>query len=396
MFNLFAKKEVPCPFCYQMINLSKVAFRCNGRGVPGRQECKKTADPALAANFNNSKPYYPVIGTQDGGTPVLSKESAHCTQCGSTSNIRLCPSCHSQLPLSFDANSPMFGLVGVRNSGKTVLLSIMHKELKDSVGRRFNSSIDNPGGAEGLAHELQKNEEAMLTAGRLPEQTKVTSGKQTPAVYEWRYTKPNGKLATSIFSFYDNAGETVSRVDSAMDQAYLAASSGVILLLDPFSFPNNKDRGQEIKALPAGVDSPESVLDAITQALSHGKNLKRGKKIDTPIAVVVTKIDAFFEDIADNNPIFTIPADQPVYDDLDGQTVHDYVASLIDSWGGSASIRKLNETFSNYRFFAVSALGEQPEYGTDRLGKGGVRPLRVTDPILWLMAERGFINKAGK
>lgn len=385
-------KSGHCPFCYLQIDVTKLAFRCSGRGVPGREPCERVRDEALASVLGNSRPYLPVV--TEGRTVTLGKTKAVCEDCGGESRIRICPHCHSTLPYNFSAESPMFGLIGVPYSGKTVMLTVLHRELLSTVGRRFNAAIDTPGGSDGLGRDLEDFLEQM-TQGHLPAKTNVSSGKkQAPVVYEWSYTQGR-KSKRTIFSFYDTAGEDVSKPEDAMDQHYLAAASGVILLLDPFSFPENISRARERHLNSDQTMSPEGVLDAITYVLQTAHGVKQGKKIKQPIAVVISKIDAFFDQIPDGHPLRQPSSTEPAFDLSEADSIHDHMASMIASWGGDGLLRKLEQNYTTWRLFGASALGAEPDYGDrtrdGRLNSRGVLPHRVAEPLLWLMAERRFI-----
>ncbi|PPF43821.1 hypothetical protein C5B85_11770 [Pseudoclavibacter sp. AY1F1] len=404
--SLFGKTTTACPYCYQQLDVAKVAFRCSGRGAPGRPACEEVTDLKLRRVFNDATPVMPAI-TQRGavGSPtdangepldVLGRSSATCGSCGGESGVRMCPECHSILPRSLDNDSPLFGLVGVRNSGKTVLLSVLHKELVRNVARRFDASIDTPGGSSGLARDLAQFEADMSgEQGSLPRQTPATGGqKKQPAVYEWKYVN-KGKTSATIFSFYDSAGEDVSQQGEAMKQQYLGESSGVILLLDPFAFPENLSRAKE-RGVGTGAnqDTPEGALNGITYMLQTSKKVKRNKRIKTPIAVVISKIDAFFDQVPANHPLRQSSSTDAVFDEAESKTIHDHVAAMVTRWGGDGLLRKLEQEYENFRLFGVSALGAEPEYLSARVNERGVLPLRVADPLLWLMADRNFIQKS--
>lgn len=405
-FSLFGKKETACPYCYQSLNVNRVAFRCSGRGEPGRPACQPVSDARRGRLFGDNSPVMPSIGPirPDGaravdlnGDPVdtLGKTTAKCLTCSAESGVRMCPSCHSLLPRGLNNESPLYGLVGVRNSGKTVMLSVLHKELIRNVARRFNASIDNPGGSAGLARDLAIFEETMSReGGMLPPQTAATgNAKKSPAVYEWKYTRA-GKTSATIFSFYDTAGEDVSQQERAMQQLYLGQASGVILLLDPFAFPENLQRAIDLKAAQAGADSPETALDGITYVLQTEHQVKANKKIKVPLAVVVSKIDAFFDQVPAHHPLRQSGAAGGVFDETESVSIHDHMASLITQWGGDNLLRKLDENYENYRLFGASALGAEPDYGSGSVNSRGVLPHRVADPLLWLLADSGFIPKS--
>lgn len=404
VLSLFNKRITSCPFCYQDLDVRKVAFRCSGRGEPGRPACRDVSDPRRQAEFGDSTPVKPSIVQRDEqGAPVLDPQTnmpkdllgsstKRCTACGGESGIRICPSCHSLLPRGLNNDSPLFGLVGVRNSGKTVMLSVLHKELVTTVARRFDASIDNPGGSSGLSRDLASFERAMAQeGGSLPPQTSATGGvKKDPAVYEWKY-RYKGNSRSTIFSFYDSAGEDVSRQEEAMKQQYLGQASGVILLLDPFSFPENQENAKRVGAEAGSADTPESALDGITYILQTAEKVKANRKIKTPLAVVISKIDAFFDQIPAHHPLRQPGSDDGFFDEAGSVDAHEYVASLIARWGGDGLLRKLDVEYENYRLFGVSALGAEPNYRTGAINERGLLPHRVADPLLWLMADRGFI-----
>ena len=383
----------PCPYCYTEINPRKLAYRCSGRHAAGKSPCGKKVDTARQTHFSDSDAYWPVI------SPIGSA-SAHCPKCGAGSGPPMCPECHSLLPAEYGADSALIGLVGVRESGKTVMLSVLDTELQTSVADRFDATIDAPGGKSSLARDLRIFRDIMLKAeGKLPGQTASSGGaKKAPAVYSWRYSRRGAmgisRAASTVFSFYDNAGEDFATPDSALSQIYLGATSGVILLLDPFGFPANRERANA-KGAKLPETRPEAVLDAITLVLRTAKGVKRNNRIRQPIAVVISKIDAFFDQIPADHPLRQPSSSRPVFSEAESQTIHDHVGSMVEQWGGAGLIRKLEHNYSTFRLFGASALGAEPDYSSARVNSRGLLPHRVAEPLLWLMATRGFIPKTG-
>lgn len=398
--SLFKRSTTACPYCYQELDVNQVAFRCSGRAAAGCTPCTKGRDYQRELHFNDSTPVLPIVGTPTGRvdtvggyitdvTPTLAKDSATCEFCFGETRIRVCPECHSMLPFGLTNESPLLGLVGVRNSGKTVYLSVLDQELRDNVAKQFNASIDTPGGQSGLAAELRTNRNAMAQQRRLPLQT-ASSSVKTPVVYEWKY-QAGRSIRSSVFSFYDTAGEDVSNQNAAVQQKYLSQVSGVILLLDPYAFSENINLPDSDAA--GQVDTPESTLDAITYVLQTAGNVKRNKKIKVPLAVVVSKIDAFFDEFPTNHPLRTPASKEAAFDDVQSQSIHDHMQALIAKWGGNSLLSKLDMEYETYRIFGVSALGAPPQMDGQQkvVDQRGLLPHRVADPVLWLLAERGFI-----
>lgn len=387
------KSTAPCPYCYTEINPRKLAYRCSGRHAAGKSPCEKIVDHRRKTYFTDSYPYWPVIDQQGNA-------SVRCQTCGAEPGPPMCPECHSLLPAEYGLDSALIGLVGTRNSGKTVLLSQLDTELQSTVADRFDAAIDAPGGTSGLAQALRGNRAEMLTTnGRLPNQTDSTGdAKKAPAVYSWRYERKGlmgiSRAVFTVFSFYDNAGEDFETTDTVLSQIYLGATSGVILLLDPFGFPANRERADS-KGAEVPHIGPEAVLDAITVVLRTSKGVKRNKKIKQPLAVVISKIDAFFDQIPADHPLRQPSSSRPIFDETESQTVHDHVGSLIEQWGGSGLIRKLEHNYANFRLFGASALGAEPDYRNRRVNSRGLLPHRIAEPLLWVMASRGFISVEG-
>jgi hypothetical protein len=43
--------------------------------------------------------------------------------------------------------------------------------------------------------------------------------------------------------------------------------------------------------------------------------------------------------------------------------------------------------YSAFRYFAVSALGAEPDYRRATVDEAGVQPFRVEEPLLWLLSR---------
>jgi hypothetical protein len=393
------KQTVACPYCYYDVDLAKVMMRCSGRPAPGKDRCEQVEDATRVKVLADGTATYPSFKPLSTG-PLERYREVCCPRCGGPSNTRVCPVCHSALPASFSANSPIFGVVGVKASGKTVMLTMLARELTSTVARRFNASIDSVG-ASALMDKMHGWQRDMESGGTLPDPTAQYSPAETvPAVIEWRYTKsgPLGldRARSTILSFYDTAGEDLKTMASARNQHYLEAADGLILILDPFGFPKNRDRALARGIPAATLDiAPIAILRSITEMLRASEHTKTNKKIKAPLAVVLGKIDAFFDQVGPDHPLRRPSGDEPFFDEKESLDLHNHVEALVAEWNGDDVLRTLQQNYSTYRFFAASALGAEPDYGAakNRVNSRGLSPHRVTEPLLWLMATRGFVPK---
>jgi hypothetical protein len=424
MTFLMSDQSVACPYCYHSIDATRVMFRCSGRPAPGKDACVVAEDEirintlkdntAVLPSFTgprSRRPYW--IGALFGADVkeisvsrygVGEVRRAICPDCLGETGTRVCPVCRSVLPAHFDRGSPMIGMVGVKGSGKTVMLTVLVSELLGPVARRLDASITTVG-TSALLDKMRGWLENMQHGGALPPPTPEYAPKETvPIVLEWRQ-RAKGFLGRShdtstILSFYDTAGEDLKTTDLTRDQHYLAAADGLIVVLDPFQFRANRIRGAQRGMDPKLLNlEPVDVLTSITEMLREADQVRSNKRISRPIALVVTKIDAFFDgELGADDPTRRPSATAAHFDEDESRNLHLHVEGLINEWGGEDVLRHLRFNYSNYRFFAASALGAEPtSYGGGKQGvdEQGLRPHRVAEPLLWLMAGRGLIDVEG-
>lgn len=392
---LFAPKNAPCPYCYALIDPSKPWYRCSGIPAPGRNQCQPEEDARRVTLLDDARPVrksFAPSGDKGGdGRPL-------CPDCKGPTGTRVCSNCHSVLPTDFTSESPLFGMIGVRGSGKTVMLTVLSKELQTTVARRLDAVIDPVGDSPLLKVLETKRQEFDNGSATLPGQTATAkAATRDPAVYSLELKAKNSigitRPVATVFSFLDTAGESLGTADSTRDVHYLAATSGVVLLLNPFAFDANKASGMQRGVDPGDLETePRTVLRNITEVLRENEHLKPKKKIKKPVAVVLGMIDAFFDEVDPDSPIRRPSPREPWFDNPEAEQVHEYVAGLIAKWGGDDILRHLDQNYETYRFFVASALGSEPDYRTRTTSSRGIQPHRVAEPLLWMMARRGLVS----
>lgn len=387
-----------CPFCFHRIDPSHLWFQCLGRG---NTECKKEVDEARKLITNSTRETYPTFAP-----PEKVSGPAYCPECGGKTNLRACPDCHTALPSDFeDSKSPMIGLVGSKGSGKTVLMTVLVKQLKDVVGKRYDAAVrlatDNPDGHQGLS-DYQANREAPLYKERvLPPPTSqlvARGGHAAPLLLRWQQeTSRMGRASvrSTLLSFVDTAGEDLNDVSTALTLQYLSVCDGLVVVLDPFAMPGARARlDLPEAAINVDDDGPLDVVNNITEMLKVEHNVRKRRKIPLPVAVVFTKIDAFFPTLDRDNPLMADTPAQPAYDSVDGQAVHEHMLALLHEWNAQDIDTHMRLNYADFRYFGVSALGAEPDYDSNTVAAGGVRPHRVEDPVLWLLTKSGTVRSA--
>ncbi|MGB6165543.1 MAG: zinc ribbon domain-containing protein [Pseudonocardiaceae bacterium] len=393
---------VACPYCYHPINQGKLAYQCLGRGVPGGPRCAKREDELRQQLTNVRTAMYPTFMSQSR-RPFERPRQAACPHCGGLTGVRACPACHTPLSSTFaESRSPLVGMVGGKGAGKTVYLSVLHHELRTTVRRRFQADIrltgDQQGGAGSPRQWLENYEEQLFTQGRLFEQTPgALNGLRTPVVIEWR--QPTRRLgietfATTVLSFYDAAGEDLTSQDRVHTQAYLGVANGLVLLLDPWQLPGAMDHIDVPASVVRDAEPPLEVLNRITELLRVSHQVKASRRVTVPLAVVFAKMDAFFPVLGGNHPLLVKPSALPGYDESAGQDTHEHVRAMLHEYGADDIDAHLMHNYATFRYFAVSALGAEPDYANREVDAGGVQPFRVEEPLLWLLHGFGVIGRS--
>lgn len=394
--------KVACPYCYRRIELAKLHFQCTGRATSSQKRCTKEEDKVrwrLTGYTNKSLPTFP---PPESRSP-LPRRNATCPDCGNETGVRACPVCHTPLPANFaESRSPLIGLVGGKNAGKTVYTTVLAHELRRNIRRRFAADIwfagDQQGDGGSVTEWLDKYEEALFGQSQLLETTSAAAdGIKVPLVLQWRQPRRligRDVYRTTTLSFYDAAGEDMTSQEFVNAQAYLTSADGLIVLLDPFQLKGSQDRIAVPAAAKRDSETPLNVLARITDLLRANSGISARRKIATPIAVVFSKIDAFFSMLGEDHPLLRAPDAGPSYNESAGRDTDEHLRALLAELDADDIDAHLRSQYKQFRYFAVSSLGAEPDYAKNRVDAGGVRPFRVDEPLLWLLSGFGIVDRS--
>jgi hypothetical protein len=392
--------QVACPYCYHRVDQGRLRFQCPGRAAPGKERCKKIVDQDRRRLTGYAAAAWPTFAPPDSKA-LWGKRNVPCPDCGVPSGIRACPVCRTPLPANFaDSQSPLIGMVGGKNAGKTVYTTVLTHELRNNIRRRFAADIwfagDQQAGVGSTKDWLATYEHALFDDSKLFESTRsAADGIRVPLVLQWR--QPRRRLGrevhtTTTLSFYDAAGEDMTTQEFVNGQAYLAAADALIVLLDPFQLPGAQDRIAVPESSRQDAEPPLNVLTRITELLRTEHGLSARRKIAIPVAVVFAKIDAFFQLLGDGHPLLRQPDTGPHYDEAYGRDTDEHVRALLTDLDADDIDIHLRSHYKTSRFFVVSSLGAEPDYDGKQLDPGGVRPFRVDEPLLWLLSLNDVIE----
>ena len=135
------------------------------------------------------------------------------------------------------------------------------------------------------------------------------------------------------------------------------------------------------------------MLTRITELLRTSHVVSASRKISIPIAVVFSKIDAFYRMLGDGHPLLRQPDTGPFYDEANGRDTDEHLRALLTDLDADDIDAHLRSHYKEFRYFAVSSLGAEPDYDRKTIDPGGVRPFRVDEPLLWLLGLFKIIER---
>jgi hypothetical protein len=408
-----------CPYCYEPFTEREIQFRCTGQISRTGGRCDPQVDTVLQDRTGFARALGPAFAADGRMT------SAPCPQCGDQSTTRICPVCHSQLPVHFGKiRSRLIALVGAKESGKTVFMTVLVHELMHQVGDRLNAAIS--GADDNTRYRFASEyEQPLYRESRLLAPT-TTAGIRNRVPIVFRFTtertgrlgdgrlgwlapgdwlrfsarlpfgaRPGmGKPQHTLLSFFDTAGEDLRSQQSVEQNVrYLAAADGIVLLLDPLQMRGARRLAAPGARLPTpgdSADEPAAVLGNITDLVLARKTRKPNERIGKPLAVTFSKMDTLLHGLSETSSLLRPPAQTPYFDERDSLAVHTEVQRLLVRWDGARIDQLVQLHYRSYRYFGVSALGETPTQD-NHVSPRGIRPYRVADPLMWILAHFGAI-----
>jgi hypothetical protein len=325
-----------------------------------------------------------------------------CPDCKTTTRMRICPSCHSELPHTVGEYSDLiFSVIGAKESGKSHYIAVLLKMLKNEIGAKFHCNL------------LALNDDTIdryredffnpvFRRGEVIQATRSARADfsiRIPLIYTLSFMRKGlfkkdriRDVVTMVF--FDTAGEDLDDKSVILtENKSIFNSSGIIFLLDPLQLPRIRAKLKGGVALPGENTEAEDLLERTAGLIREAKGLKSNQKIDIPIAVAFSKIDAL-DGVLDQASCLRFPSrHNGVFDVDEFEDVNSEMEARVIEWSGEAITNQLRANFNNYAFFGLTALGCNP-HGSDKIAK--LRPRRVEDPILWLLWKHGLVNAKKK
>ncbi len=304
-----------------------------------------------------------------------------------------CSSCNETLPSQLKLSNLMFSIAGSTESGKSHYIAILIEQLKRQAARfgwSFHAANDETINLYERRFKLPLYE-SLATIDKT--QTGDMEARR-PLIYLLDIFRGSQETRATLV-FYDAAGERFNSQDEINRATrYLYYSSGVIFLADPLQMSGTRKwflkhfPGEE-KALQERPIADAKVGNIFSRLINALQGRQQGK-IQVPIAITLSKIDALRVLLTDEAPVFLPPFHQGGMSLADFRRNNDYFRNLLAVIDEDREIVSNAKYFERVGYFGVSALGQNPQK-TGRL-QFKPRPIRPLDPMLWLLWQNGLID----
>lgn len=386
-----------CPFCFRAFRFSDAPFVC--------PECREL-DPVKQRHLGLlSPPFERRIITLNRSMikrlrRILSQRACHpcdAPNCAQVSSQRVCPHCHSALPSGFAAiPSRVISVIGARDAGKTHFIAVLIHQLQHQAGRILNATLITLGDETRNLYKSHYDKPLFEQHKLLPPTNRAASNPlvRRPLIYRLEFAGGwmRRKQAVNLV-FFDAAGEDLG--DSLATELYcryVLHASALIYLFDPLTFDGVFSRlTDSAKASTVRAESrPLESIDRVIELLEAHGGLAHGKPVEIPVAFALTKLDALAPLLDPGSCLLRSCCHQDGINSAGmDETIHE-VRGCIAAWQ-PGMLDKLDRKFKNAGYFAVSSLGGPPQGSKI----GSVSPVRIEDPLIWVLSQLGYVGKTG-
>lgn len=416
-----SKVTILCPYCFTPFNRSEVQMQCVNKTE--RQEmteqgtykkvsaCESVFDEKFNNHWGSQVKIKRVFGAnltfreRYGWKPIQAK---NCPYCGIESQKFVCPHCHNWLPAEMiEKGSEIISVVGGPASGKSnYIVALIHQLLKYQHLLGLNVTLQQVGRTddEKTSNMYRKAKKTIFDDKEALPKTQMSKN-SIPWII--RLESRNTKKAVYLV-FYDTAGEAFDDPEKIeRDALYFRYSKAVIVAFDTLAIPKIKKVLEKNK-----IENYTEAYDykRMYETIQNFNNAYKSLKLtERPYAFVFTKFDAVIDNCLDlncavdpfldddgnfKNSSFIIENDNRVSKE-EMKVCSDAIKSYLmepDVWDEAAFATNIEQDWGdNGQFFGVSALGGMTDSALEiqTKGDGEVKPIRVLDPLVWILIKLG-------
>ncbi|KHD07857.1 hypothetical protein PN36_13170 [Candidatus Thiomargarita nelsonii] len=269
-----------------------------------------------------------------------------------------CRGCHQLLHREHVESKKIFvPILGGPSAGKTAFMFAVVRQLieKKAAEMGFETAF-----IDSNTESEYKTIVDQLRKGNVPTKTVAS----IPKAFNLALNK-DGKTKWLLY-IYDPAGEAFENTENLTAHQYYDYVSGMIMIVDPFSIPAvRRDYENELSRTWSNINPSqlniEDALNSVLLTLEESFGLSKTGKIKKPLAVVISKADAF-----------------GLLGDVDKKS--ELIRQQLIDWDEGGLIQQIETRFKDVQYFSSSALGRIP----DSTSKDFV-PSHVFEPMSWLL-----------
>jgi len=383
-----------CPVCWLKFDLGEIMHLATHDSLRGDPVLGEDAPQRfLATRFNDRGQALDALGLP-------------CTEIA-------CPHCRRALPPGFtEMPHHIFSIVGDQSAGKSYYLSVLMKMLPISLYDNFSVVFQDadPAGNASLNEMKQTLFGAQSPEGARLAKTQLEGGMYVrlprygrlvalPKPFVYTAASSQNPARRCALIFYDNAGEHFQPGrDSAESPGaqHVASSAGIVFLFDPFNSPDFRreisDRADPQLEKPA-FDQQGVILSEMKVRIAKLLNLELTQQIDTPMAVVIGKCDAWIHLLGGD--VLRAPVNGGLLQ-WDALAHNSHLVRQLMKRICPQIVANAESISRRVLFFPVSSFGHAPV----KLGPGDfvpdpqqLRPFHVEVPMVWLLScmEPGLV-----
>ena len=366
-----------CPYCYGEHTINDCGLKCSFN-IPGTDlTCKRD-----------------VKKDNDGWIPQAAK--ARCLKCQDARKRIYCDTIKKEIPSGFlDGTSLPIALIGAKASGKSNYIAVLINEIRKRMTLPFNCTLDISCSEESKRYYDDYYYDPLYNNGYVVQAT--DAGEIPPLIFPLRFMDRRDRITNvATLTFYDTAGENLdSDDDMEIFNRYIPNSKGIILLLDPLQVPSIRKKLQGKMPLPEINTDVVEILSRVISNIRSVKNIKGTIKI--PLALVFTKIDALEQfDVLSPGSCLREESEhlrQGAFVLSDYENTNIEMRDILENWLDEEIVQMMKQ-FSKFSIFGLSALGGVPN--GNKISSEAIKPRRVLDPLLWILAENKYIKTIGR
>lgn len=286
-----------------------------------------------------------------------------------------CPSCHLFLHREHIESRRIFvPILGGPSAGKTAFMFAVVRKLIEEKAQELGFSAE-------FIDTNTKSKYNKVLAGLKHGEVPGKTTEMIPKAFNIALKKDG--VTKWLMYIYDPAGEAYQAKENLTSHHYQEYLSGMVLIVDPFSITEVKKKYSQQLLLEGSKVEPSRLavseaLNRVILTMEESYGLSKKGKIKKPLAVVLSKIDAFdLENIIGETAVDIAYAEAPTRSKSDIR--NELIRNQLANWNERALLQQLDARFDNVNFYSCSALGRIPDSSSKDL-----LPKHVFEPISWL------------